>query len=155
MPVFADVPLFDDVLPFLKTIIVSARKIPAGSPSLWKGTVLHSWTAELARLSALFDDAMSDPTPLKLFSAVFNFVAAPGAVLGPWFKTPAHGSTEITNAAVTAAINKIMRGQERKAMKVLCSNGVAKVNQETVSVLMGLHPERKNDLVLPSQVYHS
>ena len=52
--------------------------------------------------------------------------------------------------AVNAALNKMLRGQERKAFKLLCSNGVAKINPATVLALQKLHPERKSDLVLPS-----
>jgi hypothetical protein len=33
---------------------------------------------------------------------------------------------------------------------MLCSNGVAKINSETVRALQKLHPERKSDLILPS-----
>ncbi len=43
----------------------------------------------------------------------------------------------------------MIRGQERKAFKLLCSNGVAKINPSTVLALQKLHPERKSDLVLP------
>ena len=146
LPIYTRVPSFDVLLPTLKDVIASARKIPAGSAAAWKS---HVWVTELNRLSELFDTAMIDPTPINLFNAVYNFVVAPGAVLGPCFKTPALSSTESVSNAVTTAINKILRGQERKALKMLCSNGVAKVDRQALSALKKLHPERKSVLLLP------
>ena len=45
-----------------------------------------------------------------------------------------------------------MKGQEGKAFKLLCSNGIAKINQETVDVLKDLHPQRTSDIKCPSSV---
>jgi hypothetical protein len=66
--------------------------------------------------------------------------------LGTYFKSPSTSHSDSSDAAVNAAL----RGQERKAFKLLCSNGVAKINPATVLALQKLHPERKSDLVLPS-----
>ena len=81
---------------------------------------------------------------------MFSFVCAPGSVLGTCFKTPSTSHSDSTDSSVNAALNKILRGQERKAFKMLCSNGVAKINPATVLALKNLHPERKSELVLPS-----
>lgn len=151
-PHYTTVPCFEDLQTTVEDLIVSARRIPAGSTLLWKPAVSNLWAAELRRLTDLFDSAMSNPTPLNLFNAVFGFVAAPGSVLGPNFKVPSQAGPEFVSTAVTSAVNKIMRGQERKAMKLLCSNGVARINEETLEALRKLHPERKSDLVLPVSI---
>ena len=109
--------------------------------------MLFSWSNELDRLATIFDAAMLDPTPLNLFHAVFSFVIAPGVVLGTRFKTPAQSHD---NAPIESAINKLKRGQEKKALKLLCSNGVAKVTPASIAALKKLHPERKDPLVLPT-----
>ena len=44
----------------------------------------------------------------------------------------------------------MLKGQERKAMKLLCSNGVAKITPETIAALKDLHPQRTDELKLPS-----
>ena len=87
---------------------------------------------------------------MNLFLAVFNFVIAPGVVLGPYFKPSSNSRSDSIDASVHAALNKIMLGQDQKAFKLLCSNGVAKINTETVRALKELHPERKEALLLPS-----
>jgi hypothetical protein len=92
---------------------------------------------------------MLDPTPINLFNAIFNFVVAPGAVLGPFFKAPSGNRSDSLDSNINAALNKVLRGQERKAFKLLHSHGVAKIDDATVLALQKLHPERKGELVLP------
>ena len=149
-PCFTEIPSFSEILPFLQEIIISARKIPSTSPAGWKEVVKVAWNKELNRLSLLLHHSLSNPTPINLFLAVFNFIIAPGVVLGPYFKSPSSSRSESIDAAVQAALNKTMLGQDQKAFKLLCSNGVAKINAETVRTLRELHPERKEDLFLPS-----
>jgi hypothetical protein len=91
---------------------------------------------------------MVDPTPLKLFTSVFEFISAPGAVLAPHFKKVDNCSVT-NNASVSSALKRVLQGQEKKAFKLLCSNGVAKVNAETLDVLRKLHPDRKEELQVP------
>src|SRR4051794_37176873 len=45
-------------------------------------------------------------------------------------------------------LRRILKGQERKALKSLCSNGVATVNS-TIAALKRLHPHRVGELKLP------
>jgi hypothetical protein len=52
-------------------------------------------------------------------------------------------------STVNSCIMKLNQGKERKALKFLCSNGIAKINPETVRVIQELHPERKEELKLP------
>src|SRR5688500_5750297 len=82
--------------------------------------------------------------PSICFNAVFSFVIAPGSILGTFFKTPATSHSDSFDSAVNTALSRILRGQEKKEIKMLCSNGVAKINPATVSTLKNLHPERKN-----------
>ena len=77
-PVFTALPTFDEILPFLSKSIISARRIPSYATSTWKETAQACWSSELTRLATVFDNAMLDPTPIKLFNAVFSFVCAPG-----------------------------------------------------------------------------
>ena len=149
-PIFTHVPSFDELLPFLTKVIVSARRIPTFSPSTWKERVRLRWSVELTKLETIFDNALSDPTPLSLFLAVFAFISAPGTVLGPCFKQHTTTRSANSDSAVSSALSKILRGQERKACKALSSHGVAKVNASTIAALKKLHPERKSDLVLPT-----
>jgi hypothetical protein len=140
------VPDFDTVLPFIIEVIASARKIPSCSPSEWKQTIFAGWSNELDRLASMFDMALLNPTPLNLFNAVYNFVIAPGVILGTRFKAP---SKSYDSDCIEAAINKLKRGQEKKAMKLLSSNGVAKVTPASVTALKNLHPKRQSELRLP------
>ena len=149
-PIFTHVPSFDELLPFLTKVIVSARRIPTFSPSTWKERVRLRWSVELTKLETIFDNALSDPTPLSLFLAVFAFISAPGTVLAPCFKQHTTTRSANSDSAVSSALSKILRGQERKACKALSSHGVAKVNASTIAALKKLHPERKSDLVLPT-----
>ena len=149
-PSFTEIPSFPDILPFLQKTIISAQKIPSTSPAGWKEIVKVAWSKELNRLSHLFHHSLSNPSPMNLFLAVFNFVIAPGVVLGPYFKPSSNSRSDSIDASVHAALNKIMLGQDQKAFKLLCSNGVAKINTETVRALKELHPERKEALLLPS-----
>jgi hypothetical protein len=95
---------------------------------------------------------MMEPTPLNLFNAVHSFVCAPGMVLAPFFSDLHHTDTvsDVADSTVTAALRKVLKGQERKAMKLLCSYGVAKVTPETTAALRDLHPKRTHELKLPT-----
>ena len=128
-----------------------ARRIPCGNPSAWKPAVQNRWNIELTRLAGLFDQALINPSPLNLFTAVHNFVSAPGLVLAPFFSDIRHvdNNFDKVDSTVSAALRKVLKGQERKAMKLLCSNGVAKITPETIDALKALHPQRKDELKLP------
>ena len=112
----------------------------------------NRWHVELSRLAGLFDEALADPTPLNLFNAVHNFVCAPGAVLAPFFSDIHHKDSglDLADSVVASALRKVLKGQERKAMRHLCSNGVAKVTTETIAELEHLHPQRTYELKLPT-----
>ena len=112
----------------------------------------NRWSIELTRLAGLFDAAIMTPSPLNLFTAVHNFVSAPGLVLAPFFSDIRHcdNNFDIAATTVAAALRKVLKGQERKAMKLLCSNGVAKITPETIAALKDLHPQRTDELKLPS-----
>jgi hypothetical protein len=93
-----------------------------------------------------------NPSPLNLFTAVHNFVSAPGLVLAPCFSDIRHvdNNFDIADTSVSAALRKVLKGQERKAMKLLCSNGVAKVTPASIKALRDLHPQRTHELKLPT-----
>ena len=50
---------------------------------------------------------------------------------------------------VNGALRRLMKGQERRALRSLCSNGVATINPSTIAAVTKLHPARKEDLKLP------
>ena len=50
-------------------------------------------------------------------------------------------------SSIDLAVRRVMQGQERKAVKILCSNGVAEVNEDTLEVLSSLHPPLTKPLV--------
>lgn len=147
IPTFSSLPSFDALLPLLSEVIISARRIPSSPLASWKENIRNEWSRELTRLSVLLDSAIQNPTPLNLFNTILHLLAAPGAILGTRFKAPTitHNSTP-----VHSALNKVIRGQERKAFRLLCSNGVAEINRTTVEEIRKLHPDRKEDLKLPS-----
>ena len=105
----------------------------------------NRWSIELSRLAGLFDTAIANPTSLNLFNAVHNFVCAPGMVLAPFFSDIHHidNDFDLTDSVVSAALRKVLKGQERKAMKLLCSHGV-------VAALKHLHPQRTHEVKVPT-----
>ena len=72
--------------------------------------------------------------------------------LAPFFSDIRHvdSNFDIAASTVSASLRKVLKGQERKAMKLLCSNGVAKITPETIAALKDLHPQRTDELKLPS-----
>ena len=147
---FTSLPLFVDIFPELLQCIKAARRIPVGPISGWKPAVSALWKTELDRLSILFKQACAQPTPLSLFNTLFAFLCAPGAVLGKCFD---RGKSVVTfespDNTVNAALRYILKGQERKALKSLCSNGVAAINSSTIASIRKLHPRRMEELKLP------
>ena len=143
LPAFTELPTFDTISTPLCKVIKAARRIPCGNPSSWKPAVQNRWNFELNRLAEMFDAAIANPTELNLFNAVHNFVCAPGTVLAPFFSDIHHKDNgfDLADSVVSAALRKVLKGQERKAMKLLCSYGVAKVTPETVTALKVLHPQ--------------
>jgi hypothetical protein len=126
--------------------------IPVSPVSGWKPAVAALWKAELDRLSSLFNAALAEPTPLALFNCLFAFVCAPGSVLGGCFDKRANNAVfDSPDDTVNAALRRILKGQERKALKSLCSNGVAAVNPSTIAAVKKLHPQRTGELKLPPQ----
>ena len=82
VPVYDHVPDYKEVEPLLMDCVKLARKIPIRPIAEWKPTTAALWKAELSRLGTLFDTTLANPSPLALFNAVFQFICAPGAVLG-------------------------------------------------------------------------
>ena len=106
----------------------------------------------MTRLSKLLNDTMLDPTPVNLFNATFNLLTSPGIVLAPncaELREPDH-AYDADAATVADAVRKILKGQERKTMKILSSDGVASINPETINVLKQMHPQREHELKLPT-----
>jgi hypothetical protein len=129
-------------------MVTSARLIPSLNPTLWNQRVQVAWAGELERLAGVLDAAVSDATPLSLFNATLNLLSAPGAVLAPLFpKRQPKG--EFSSSVLSDALKHVLHGRERKAAKLLCSNGVARVNAETLKALNKLHPGREDELKLP------
>jgi hypothetical protein len=99
----------------------------------------------------VFESALANPTPIALFNSLFAFVCAPGSVLGGYFDRRANAVVfDSPDDTVNAALRRILKGQESKALKSLCSNGVAVINSATVSAIKKLHPSRVGELKLPS-----
>jgi len=112
--------------------------------------VTQRWRAELDRLGGLLSAALSDPTPLALFRALFEFLCAPGCVLAECFSEKQKRNPFSTvDDTVNAALHRVLKGQERKALRALCSNGVASVDDRVTDVLRALHPQRLGPLNLP------
>jgi hypothetical protein len=95
----------------------------------------------------LFNNACENPTHINIFNACFRFVCSPGLVLAKLFQAVDHDN--VNRSTVEIALNKIQRGHEKKALKLLCSNGVADVDEQTVDELRNMHPELKEPLILP------
>lgn len=134
----------------LKSCIQRARRISAGPVTSWKPVVTQRWRAELDRLGGLLSAALSDPTPLALFRALFEFLCAPGCVLAECFSEKQKRNPFSTvDDTVNAALHRVLKGQERKALRALCSNGVASVDDRVTDVLRALHPQRLGPLNLP------
>ena len=131
---FTTLPLLDYIWTELLQCVKSARAIPVNPLSGWKPAVATLWKAELDRLSVLFNAALTNPTPLSLFNALFAFVCRcfERRVNSVVFDSP--------DDTVNAALRRILKGQERKALKSLCSNGVATVNASTIAAVKKLHP---------------
>jgi hypothetical protein len=147
---FGSLPSFDDISPQLIRCIQAARSIPVLPISEWKPAVASRWKTELDRLSTLFNTALTAPTQLALFNCLFAFVCAPGTVLGDCFdKRASKVVFDCPDNTVNTALRRILKGHERKALKSLCSNGVAAVNPTTISALKKLHPVRLEELMLP------
>jgi hypothetical protein len=101
-------------------------------------------------MSLLFNETLANPTPLSLFNCLFTFVCAPGSVLGKCFERRVNKTVvDSPDDTVNTALRRILKGHERKALKSLCSNGVATVNARTISALKKLHPHREDELKLP------
>ena len=121
-PLFDNLPLLSDILPFVLQSCRDAREIPAMPPPLWKAAALTAWELELTRLGVMIDEALSQPTELNLFNALFSLLNAPGTTLAPLLKvskTTARFTS--SDASVNAALRKIVKGQEARAFKLLCS----------------------------------
>ena len=147
---FGALPVFDDIFPELLQCIKAARAIPVNPVSGWKPSVTALWKAELDRLSVLFHGALANPTSLSLFNCVFAFVCAPGSVLGGCFdRRVSNDVIDSPDDTVNAALRRILKGQERKALKSLCSNGIAAINPTTIAAIKKLHPQRVGELKLP------
>jgi hypothetical protein len=101
----------------------------------------------------VLESAISNPSPLNLFIACFTFCTAPGLRLAPLFKSRAKSGKPVFSgheASVSAALRRVLQGQEGKAFKLLCSNGVAAIDDEAFSVLQEMHPPLLSELQLPS-----
>ena len=162
LPPFDELPTFNN-LTTLTPFIKNARNIPSGNPQRWHKPIRSVWLPELYRLALVLEDAVKNPTPLALFKATVELLTAPGRVIGPLFqtnkrtKTFTHddlpGSELQGGPAVNAALRKIAKGQEGKAFKLLCSNGVAEMTPETLAELTKLHPARQMELTLPKPAH--
>jgi hypothetical protein len=102
------------------------------------------------------DIALSNPTPLNLFNAIYIFCTAPGTFLAPLF-APKQQQPPATYSpiqkSIKLALRLIARGQEGKAFKLLCSNGVAAVNDEALATLQAMHPSLQEELKLPQPTH--
>lgn len=116
----------------------------------WPHCAQNAWKLHLEQLKSTLDSALAHPDSLTLFNALWAFLTAPALVIAPFFKeTSSAPAFDSPDATVNAALKKVLVGQERKAFKLLDSNGVATVTPEVISVLRALHPDRPDPLVKP------
>ena len=155
--VFTSIPTYDIILTPLSQAIVASRSIPSGETKAWKKSTLNCWTTELEKLTLQLRDTIDNPSSLSVFNSIFTFCTAPGSVLAPHFKAfcpkpnPSFPSDELANdPSINAALRKIQKGQEKKAFRLLSSNGVAQINEQTIQALRDLHPPLTADLQLPT-----
>ena len=142
-PVFDTLPPLSDILPFVLESCRDARQIPVLPPPLWKAAVLSAWKFELTRLGRMIDDALVHPNEINLFNTLFAVLNAPGTTLAPLLKiTKTSPRFTSSDGSVNAAMRKIVKGQEARAFKLLCSNGIAKVDKPVLNALRDLHPRR-------------
>jgi hypothetical protein len=149
IPLFGEVPDFDAILPLLISAIKNAKQIPSKPPMAWGAGVISAWDCHLQGLTGVLRNAVATPTPVALFNAVFHFCCTPGILLAPRFRRSADGGKPHRMDSIDSALRKIQQGQERKAFKLLCSNGVATVTDEVVDVLREMHPKLTSPLVPP------
>ena len=149
LPSFLSLPTFESILPILQDAIRGARRLPAPSSKAWTDSVKGWWASQLKKLSAVLLDAIAAPSELNLFNACFALLATPGLLLSTFFQNKCSHSD---CSPIEAAIRKITNGQEKKAFKLLCSNGVAPQTDDTFNALRSLHPDLPEPLVLPEPV---
>ncbi len=149
LPLFVDIPSIDIVLPTLLLAIKNAKNMPSAPPASWQSGTLDAWNGHLQYLTGVLADAVRSPTPINLFNAVVQFCCAPGLVLAPLLIKRKRDGGPRDSGPIQAALRKIKQGQERKAFKLLCSNGVANVDEKVVEVLRDMHPKLDVPLVLP------
>lgn len=147
---FKCVPCVSEIGDELEQAIKMARRVPATGTAGWKESIRSTWNVHLDALAGLLRTAVDRPSEGTIFTAVYNMVIAPGIVLGPLFEPPTDSAFDSEDSSVNAALRKLVQGQERKAFKLLASNGVATVNEETLQVIRELHPERSYDVVPPA-----
>ena len=148
--VFSSLPVRNDILSQIKDVCCSARRLPALPPSQWKASIQSAWSLHLPRIGDVMQSALKAPTMLNLFNALWFFLASPATVLGPLFSEPTGARQfDSPDQTVNAALSKVVQGQERKAFKLLCSNGVASTTPAVIAAIKDLHPNRDYDLVLP------
>lgn len=70
-------------------------------------------------------------------------------MLAPELNKKKHADKPNHSGPVQAALHKAKQGQEKKACKLLCSNGIASVDECVVEVLRAMHPKIDSPLVLP------
>jgi hypothetical protein len=62
-------------------------------------------------------------------------------------------SADFLELNIQAALKKTSRGQERKAFKILCSNGVADPSPDTTQAVKDAHPPLPAPLQLPTPAH--
>jgi hypothetical protein len=107
-------------------------------------------------LGKQMQETIENPTQLNVFNSVLAFCTAPGTVLGPRFKTRTRRDVQLPEddssiePVINAALKQIALGRERKAFRLLSSNGVAPPSGRVIKALQKLHPTRASELKLPT-----
>jgi len=130
IPTFHYIPSFQDIKVLLTQSIKDAKHISSDPVADWKPSVIAKWNIELERLSRLIDEALVHPTQVSLFNIVLSVLCSPGAVLGRCFVKKKEVIFDTPDHTVNAALARVLKGQEKKAIKILCSNGVAPINDK-------------------------
>lgn len=64
-----------------------------------------------------------------------------------------HSAARVPKSRGRLSSRLVTRGQESKDFKLLCSNGVAAVDDSALAVLQGMHPRLQEDLKLPQPAH--
>lgn len=127
-----------------------ARRIPSSPISTWHPRIKSVWQTHLVELAKLLCEVRRAPSQALIFTCVYHILTAPGNIIGSLCDEVKSGhQNDSAEHLVNTALRKLVLGQEKKAFKLLCSNGIAPPSPEVLDALADLHPHRTNEIVPP------